>query len=57
MPQCTVHYDTVPLAKAQDGHKDYWDSQKQALRQVFTTSNLVQNMILHHANIIKSSVI
>ena len=38
----SVHMDyyIVPLTKAQDGCKLYWDSRKQAARQVFTTPNI-----------------
>ena len=33
-----MDYYTALFTKAQDGHKVHWDSQKQAARQVFTTS-------------------
>ena len=35
------------LQKAQDGRKVYWDSRKQAARQVFTVSDSFQNTIAY----------
>jgi len=49
-----MDYYTVRFAKARDGRKVYWDSRKQAARQVFTISDLFQNMI---AILIRPSVI
>ena len=45
----SVHMDyyIAPLKKAWDGRKVYWDSWKQAVRQFFTTSKSVQNMITY----------
>ena len=40
-------YYTARFAKAQDGCKVYWDSRKQAVRQVFTISDSFQNMIAY----------
>jgi len=42
-----MDYYTAQFAKARDGHKVYWDSRKQAVRQVFTISNLFQNTIAY----------
>jgi len=45
----SVHSDyyTARFAKVRDGHKVYWDSRKQAVRQVFTISDLFQNTITY----------
>jgi len=42
-----MDYYTAGFAKARDGHQVYWDSQKQAARQVFTVSDSFQNMIAY----------
>jgi len=42
-----MDYYTARFAKAQDGRKVYWDSQKQAVRQVFTISDSFENTIAY----------
>jgi len=42
-----MDYYITGFAKAPDGRKVYWDSQKQAVRQVFTISDLFQNMVAY----------
>jgi len=42
-----MEYYTAWFAKARDGRKAYWDSRKQAARQVFALSDLFQNMIAY----------
>jgi len=41
-----MDYCIAPLTKAEDGHKVYWDSQKVAAKQVFTTSNSIVMQLL-----------
>ena len=45
----SVHMDyyTTRFAKAQDSCKVYWDSRKQAARQVFTISDSFQSTIAY----------
>ena len=42
-----MEYYTARFAKGQDGHKVYWDSRKQVVRQVFTISDSFQNTIAY----------
>jgi len=42
-----MDYYTARFAKARDGRKVYWDSRKQAARQVFTISDSFQNTIAY----------
>ena len=50
----SVHMDyyTARFAKARNGRKVYWDSWKQAARQVFTISDSFQNTIAYVHNVI-----
>jgi len=42
-----MDYYTARLAKARDGRKVYWDSRKQAARQIFAISDWSQNTIAY----------
>jgi len=36
-----------PITEACDSHKVHWDNRKQAVKQIFTTINLVQNIVTY----------